>query len=674
MNIAKIIKENSLEFGQYVIKHRALPDLRDGMKPVHRRILYTMDKMKAYSFTKSQNISGSVTKLHPHGDVYPTMVTMAQTDGNLTPYIVGKGNFSQHTSRDLQAGASRYTEAKLSDMGKDILKELDKKTVEYIPNFDGSLMMPEVLPVKFPAVLHYAQEGIAYSMASKIPSFNLKELCEAVIKYVQTGEETVLIPDFATGGYVLNQPAVFEKINKSGIGSIRLRAKAEIKKNTISITEIPYSTTREAIIDKVIDLVKAGKLKEVTDIKDLTGLHGMEIEITCKKSADMELVLEKLYQNTPLETSYSCNMNVIVDGLPKVLGVWGIVDEWTKWRTGCIRKGLTNDIAAMSKKLHLLKGLEAALLDIDSVIHIIRYEPEETLMSTLEDALDISPTQAEYIANMKLRNINKDYITKQIQEIHAVEAELKRLKEILDSDDAVNELMFADLKEVADKYGQERKTKLITIDKNVKEKINKIKNEVPDYNVRVIVTKDGYVKKLRLAANGEQKLKDGDSVVREFMTNNRNELVVFSGTDAYKIKLDSLTDCKSNMLGDYIPTLIGVKDIIGYTVVDDRYKNLVILYDNGKVAKVDIESFKTESNRKKLANSLYKGAAVVKIFTLEEDVPVVLTNKKGKKHEKHTSELQPKKSRATQGVTWIKNLIDIEIGEIAEDAQMTLQF
>ncbi|HAU85127.1 MAG TPA: DNA topoisomerase [Lachnospiraceae bacterium] len=662
INIEKVIKENSLEYANYVIKNRAICDVRDGMKPVHRRILYTMHLMKAYGFTKSQNISGQVTRLHPHGDTYGTMVTMVQKDGNLTPYIEGKGNFSQHTSRDLQAGASRYTEARLSEMAKDIFKDLDKKTVNFVPNFDGAIMMPEVLPVKFPAVLHYAQEGIAYSMSSRIPSFNLNELSEAIIKYIQTGEKTILVPDFATGAYIVENPTMFEKINMEGLGSVRLRAKAEINKNIISVTEIPYSTTREAIVDKIIDLIKSGKIKDITDVKDLTGLHGMEIEITCKKSADMEMLLEQLYQNTPMESSYSCNMNVIsTNGLPQVLGVWGIIDEWLEWRRGCIKIGLSNEILVLNKKLHLLKGLEKVLLDIDKAIEIIRLSPESQINSNLIAYFGLDTTQAEYISNMKLRNINKDYIVKQIKDIHDLEKTRDDLQLKMSDEKAINEIVCNDLREVSSKYGKVRRTKPLQINEKAKETISRAKKEAPDYKVRLVVTKDGYAKKLSTASRAEQKLKEGDEIVAEFETNNRNELVVFHGTDAYKVKIDSLSDSKPTSLGDYLPSILGIDKVLGYTIVDDNYKYTLIQYSNGKIAKISNESYYTETSRKKLANSLCKGLDVIKVIAIEDDVDLLLSNTKGKTTEKNTAELQAKKSRATQGVVVIRNLAEMKL-------------
>lgn len=660
-NIQYVIKDNMLNYSNYTIKNRALPDLRDGHKPVTRRILYAMHTKKCVSYTKSATTTGYVFPYHPHGDTYPTVVNMVQKDNNLTPYIEGKGNFAQHTSREMQPAAPRYTEVKLSEMSKDILKDLNKGTVDFIDNYDGTLKMPEVLPVKYPSILHYAQEGIAVGMASKIPSFNLKELNDATIRYIKEGKTTTLIPDFATGGYVVNQPQVFDKINNEGSGSIKLRAKATIDKNVISITEIPYSTTREAIIDKVIELIKAGKLKEIADIKDLTGLHGMEIEITCKRNTDMELMLERLYLLTPMESSYSCNMNVIHEGLPKVMGVWEIVDKWISWRRECVKRGLCNEISSLEEKLHLLKGLEKVLLDIDKAIEIIRYSSDEHINLNLINHFNIDEIQADYVSNMKLRNINKDYIVKQIKNITELEKELLSLKCTLNDDEEVNNLICVGIQEITSKYAQERRTQLITISEKEKGKAVKVKNEIPDYKVKLVVTREGYVKKMSPSAKAEHKLKPGDEIVQEFETTNLSELVVFSGKDAYKIRLHQLNDYRPNQLGDYLPNMLGIKEVLGYTLVDDEYKYTLILYSNGKIAKIENGSYKTETNRKKLANSLYKDSDVVRVIAIKDDCDINLVNSKGKKTTKNTSILTPKKSRNTQGVSTLKNIVDIEV-------------
>lgn len=659
-NIVNILNDNSLEYAAYVISDRALPDLRDGMKPVYRRILYTMERMNAYSFTKSANIEGKTMEIHPHGGSYGTMVGMVQRDTNLTPYIIGKGNFAQHTSRDLQPGAPRYTEAKLSSLGKDILKDLDKKIVDFVPNYDGTIMMPEVLPVKFPSVLHYAQEGIAFGMSSRIPSFNLVELNDAVIKYIKTKERTILIPDFATGGYIIDNKEIFERVNNEGLGTLRLRAKTEIKNNVISIIEIPYSTTREQIIEKIIELVKSGKLKEITDIKDLTGLHGMEIEITCKKNTDMKLLLEKLYQNTPMESTYSCNMNMLYNGLPKVVGVWEIVDKWTEWRIGCIKRGLSNEIDTLTKKLHISKGLEKVLLGIDRAVEIIRKSDEIDINPNLIAEFKIDEIQADYISNMKLKNINKDYINKHVKEIESLEEVIKSKLDIMNSDNSILEIICNDLKCINETYGQERRTQPLTIDEAIKKTISKVKKEIADYTVKVIVTKDGYVKKLNSSVRAEQRLKDGDVILEEFDTNNKNELVIFSGTDAYKLKLDVLSNSKPSDMGDYIPNIIGTPEIIGYTIVDDSYKFILVCYENGKIAKVDLSSFKTETSRKKLSNSLSNKAKVVNILSFKEEEEFILIDKKGKEIIKNTRDLTTKALRSTQGVNVARNIVNIK--------------
>lgn len=668
--IDELIKDNSMTYANSVITDRALIDIRDGNKPIHRRIVYAMHKMNAYSFKKCHKVSGEVMSYSPHADSYPTIVNMAQPDGNIIRYIDGEGNFAQHTSRDLKAGASRYTSCKLSEFGRDVLKELSSNTVDMIDNYDCTLKIPEVLPVKTPNALLFCSEGIAYGMASKIPSFNMIELDNAIVHMLETGEKEYLYPDFATCGQIVKDEAVLKAVNETGRGIFKLRAKAEIVDNVINITEIPYSTTREAIIDKVIELVKTGKLKEITDINDLTGLDGMLIEITCRKNTDMNLILEKLYKMTPLESSYACNMNILnLEGLPKVMGVWDIVEEWLIWRKQCVRIGIGNNIASKAKKLHFLKGLEKVVLDINKAIEIIRNsETDELIISNLSKHFDIDETQAEEIANMKLRKINKENILKQIKDVEKLEEEIQFLQDNMDSEDYVNQQVIIGLKEVTDKFGQPRRTEIIEIDEATKEKITQIKNEVASYNVRVIVTKEGYVKKLSLKAKAEQKLKDGDEVVAEFITNNTQELLVFSGTDCYKVQLDDLSDSNSNALGEYLPTKLEIDTPIGYSVVDGGYKYLAILYNTSKIAKVDLSAFETATKRKKLSNSLHKDSNVVKMITLKGDEQLVLINEKGKEFTIDSNDLNAVTSRSSQGSfpKSKKNIIDFKVLETEE--------
>ncbi|MDR4281747.1 DNA topoisomerase, partial [Bacillus subtilis KCTC 1028 = ATCC 6051a] len=430
-NIEQIIENNMMEYSAYILLDRALPDLRDGLKPVHRRILYSMYLQKAFKFTKSANVAGQVMKLHPHGSSYGSMVGMVQKDRHIIPMLEGKGNFGQYTSRDLMPAADRYSEVKLSEISIDMMQNFDKNVVDFIDNYDGTMKMPEVLPVKFPSILAYSNSGIGVGFSSSIPSFNLKELTEAIVKYIETGEKTVLVPDFATGGLIVKEDNVFRQLNEEGRGTVKIRGKAEIVKNEIHITEIPYSTTREAIIEKIVELNKAGKLKEVTDVKDLTGLKGMLITITARRNTDMNVLLEKLYKFTPLQSTFSANMNMLVDDLPKVLGVWQTIDKWLEWRTTCIKRGLSHDIETMTRKLHLLQGLEKVLLDIDEAIEIIRRSSQDQIEPNLQKHFGIDFEQAKEVANMKLRNINREYIIKKIEDIDKFEKTIENYKMIV---------------------------------------------------------------------------------------------------------------------------------------------------------------------------------------------------------------------------------------------------
>lgn len=665
-NIQDIIKDNSLNYGSYTIRNRALPDIRDGLKPVHRRIVWTMNEMKATSFTKSANIEGNVMKYHPHAGSYPTMVGMVQTDNNLTPLIVGKGNFAQYTSKDLQPGAARYTEAKLSEIAKDMLKDLDKDIVNFIPNYDGTRVIPEVLPVKFPSILHYAQEGIAYGMSCKIPSFNLVELNESAIKFLKNGEKTLLVPDFATGGNIIYNDEILEKINYEGKGSIRMRAKLSIDKNVISITEIPYGTTRESIIDKIVSLHKLGKLKEITNIIDLTGKAGMEIEITCRKNVDMEMLVEKLYKMTPLESSYNCNMNVINNNLPKVMGVWEIIENWLSFRRDCIRRKTKFELDKLKEELNILSGLLKIYDNIDKAIEIIRFSKENEIEQNLMKEFGLNKKQAKYIEDMKLKNINQDYIKSKVDEMDKLKEKGNQLEETLHNEEKVNNIIIKELKEINKKYGQERRSNILHIDEKIKEikkKIQKVENEKPIEDIKVIITNEGYIKKLKLNDTKEHKFKMGDFIKQEFITKSNAQIIVFSGTNAYKIYMDEYEFTKNNDLGEYIKNIIGTDEIDHISICDDIHKFILIGYEHGKVAKVDLNSFKTKQRRRKLENSLSKMSKAYKILTFIEDKKIIFKDDRGRTLEKCTSEIVAKTSRATQGIYIQRDTVDFDINE-----------
>ena len=644
-NIQDILKENMMVYSSYLIQNRVLPAVEDGMKPVHRRILWAMSEMGATKFTKSANVTGEVMKVHPHGSTYSTIVNMVQTDSQNIPLIVGKGNFAQHTSKELKAASERYTEVKLSNMSNDILADVKNNMVDFIPNYDNTRKLPQYLPTKFPTILAYATSGIGVGISTTIPSYNINELCDATIQYIQNGKKTILYPDFACGGLIVKDDKQFKSIIDNGKGTIKLRAKCEIKGSTIVVTEIPYTTSREDIIDKIISLVKDGKLKEVNDVKDLTGLTGMKIEISCKRGTDMNVIKEKLYKLTPMESSFSALMNVLTNGNPKLLGFYEIIDEWYIFRKKCVTKYMQSKICNLEKELHMLEALKKVLLDIDKAIEIIRNSksnPEQDMCNYFSIDLE----QSKYVCNMKLRNINKDYIIKQLKHIDEKYEELEMLKANVSNDEYLQGEVIKGIKEVVAKFGTPRRTQItepmeVEIEKTITKKM------VEDYDVTLYLTHEGYFKKVRYN-RGENKLKAGDKVKYEITANNRDE-VVFFGKDGscYKYKLDDLTDDTLNSLGKYMPSDIGC-DVLGMTVIKNDVKFVVLVYQN-RVVKVNIDAYKTVTNRRQLKNSLYDDTLLY-AYTLSEDTTLTLKTKKGKEKLIDTSELTMKESRDSQGV------------------------
>lgn len=644
-NIENIIEDGMMEYASYVLLDRCLPALEDGMKPVHRRILYSMYLQKAFKLTKSANVAGQVMALHPHGSTYGTMVGMAQKDKQSVPLLVGKGNFGQYTSRNLQPAADRYTEIKLSDLSVDMMKNFDKNVVEFIDNYDGTMKMPKFLPVKFPNILTYAQSGIGVGFSSSTPSFNLKELCKAMTDFITTGNRITLVPDFATGGSIIEDKNVFEQINTHGNGTVRIRGTANIEKNKIIITEVPYTTTREAIIEKVISLVKAGKLKEIMDIKDLTGLKGMEISVVCRKNVNMEEVLEKLYRFTPLESTFSSNMNILVDNLPKVLGVWSVIEEWIRWRRKIISNELAYEIKHMKDKLHMLKGLEKVLLDIDKVVEVIRFSEERLIELSLSLNFKIDKVQAKEISNMKLRNINKEYIIRKVKDIKKLEEEINSYESILKDSRKLDQIVIKGLEETSEKYGHERRTKII---KPNKIKIVRLVEEVPNYPVRIHLTKEGYCFKFR--GTQEPSLKPGDEVLRIFETNNDSEILIF-GEDrtCHKVQVKDIDETRINQLGTYLISLVRDKSlkIISYSILDEVHNILIAAYSNNRIAKINLKSF--SGNRRVLKNAFNHSQELVDMLTLKEDtILTIITDKT--KLELGTEKLTLTNSRGATGV------------------------
>ena len=644
-NVENIIEEGMMNYSAYILLSRAIPRLEDGLKPVHRRILYTMHRQNAVNFTKSAHVTGEVMKIHPHGDSYGSAVGLVQKDRNLIPLLTGKGNFGMYTSRELQPAANRYTEIKLSEISKDMMKNFDKNVVDFVDNYDGTIKMPEVLPVKYPSILTYAQSGIGVGFSSSTPSFNLNEVIDATIKYIETKEHTLLVPDFATGGYILNDKESLKKINLEGVGTVRLRGKIEKDGNELLITEIPYTTTREAIIEKVVELSKQGKLKEINDIKDLTGLKGMKIMISCRKNTDLDMLIEKLYRMTPLQSSHSTNMNVLVDGLPKVLSVQQVIERWVSWRASVIKRQLTFDIKNMKDKLHLLRGLEKILLDIDKTISIIRKSEEEMIESNIMKEFGVDEIQAKEISNMKLRNINKNYILKKLESIDQFEKTLKDYEEHLKDDKKINQLVIKDLKETKEKFGIERRTE---ISEPTQIKSIKIEVDIPDYPVNIHLTEEGYLYKFK--GDQQPSMKPGDKVKKIFSTTNNSEIIIFlDDNTCRKIKLNMVQETRVTELGHFIPNLLNENsiNIINYSVLDDSHKFLIAVYKNNRVNKINLKSF--SGNRRILKNAYNKNQDLLDLITLKEDSKLKLTTEKTSV-EVDTKKLRETNSRAATGV------------------------
>lgn len=648
-NIDNIIEENMSDYSAYVVLNRAIPDLRDATKPVHKRIIYAMHKEKATKFMKSATMSGKVMAYHPHGDTYPTIVGMVQKDNQLLPWLVGKGNFSQHTSRDLMYGSSRYTEVKLSDFTIDVLKDLNNHSIDFVPNYDGTKLMPEVLPVKFPTILHYCQSGIGVGMASNIPSFNMKEISNAIEKYIKNKEKTMLIPDFATGGQIVLESSEISKVNKEGKGSIKLRAKYNVEGNSIIVTEIPYTTTREAIIEKIIDLIKDGNIKDIISVKDTTDLRGMSITIQCKKNTNIEKLMNRLYISTPLEGVFSANMNVICDKLPKVMGVWDIIDKWLEWRSGCIIKSYNYEISELNKKIHLYSTFIKVIDCINDIIEIIRFSPENIIVPELMKKLEIDNEQAEYIADIKLRNLNKEFIEKRISEINNLRKVVADKNDFISNKDNISNTILKEIKEVSKKYAKPRKTEIIYEDK-VKEIA--ATDLIEDYSCNIIYTKENYLKKT-LRYSDKQNVKDGDKVISMIQTSNKGEVILFSNKqNAYKLQINDLENKQPSALGMYIPNLINLnKDevIIGCAATSDYKGYIIITYENGKIHKLPLEAFRTSTKRSLLKNTLID-SPIVSILQIEENTEIYLESSQDKALVINTSNINEKASRNSLGI------------------------
>ena len=664
--ITETLEINYMPYAMSVIVSRAIPEI-DGFKPSHRKLLYTMYKMGLLTGgrTKSANIVGQTMRLNPHGDaaIYETMVRLARGNETLLhPFVDSKGNFGKVYSRDMAYAAARYTEAKLDSICTEIFKDIDSDTVDMVDNYDATMKEPSLLPTTFPNVLVSANQGIAVGMASNICSFNLKEICETTIALMKNPEhdilETLPGPDFSTGAELLFDEAATREIYSTGRGSFKLRAKWHYVKegNLIEITEIPYSTATEVIMDKVADLIKAGKIKEIADMRDETDLGGLKLTIDLKRGVEPEKLMQKLFRLTPLQDSFPCNFNILIAGMPKVMGVGEILEEWTAWRMDCVKRRLYFQIQKKEARLHLLKGLERILLDIDKAIAIIREtELENEVVPNLMIGFGIDEIQANYVAEIKLRNINKEYILKQTRAISDLEKEIAELRDILGSPRKLKNVIIRELQQVADKYGQPRKTRIVYETAQIAPEEEE--EPVPDYPVTVFLSREGYLKKITaqsLRMSGEQKFKEGDGLAFSRETTNRAELLVFTDKQqCYKTRLSDFDDSKASLLGDYLPQKLGMEPGEGvlHVVFPGDYKGFVLFcFENGKVAKVPLSAYETKTNRRKLTGAYCDKSLLKACMVFEKDEQVAAYSTDGRCAIFSTALLLPKTTRNTQGV------------------------
>ena len=664
--ISETLEINYMPYAMSVIVSRAIPEI-DGFKPSHRKLLYTMYKMGLLTGgrTKSANIVGQTMRLNPHGDaaIYETMVRLARGNETLLhPFVDSKGNFGKVYSRDMAYAAARYTEAKLDTICHELFRDIDSDTVDMVDNYDATMKEPSLLPTTYPNVLVSANQGIAVGMASNICSFNLKEVCDTAIALMKNPQHDILStlpgPDFSTGAQLLFDEATTREIYSTGRGSFKLRAKWHYVKegNLIEITEIPYSTASEVIMDKVADLIKAGKIKEISDMRDETDLGGLKLTIDLKRGADPEKLMQKLFRLTPLQDSFPCNFNILIAGMPRVMGVGEILEEWTAWRTECVKRRIYFQISKKEDRLHLLKGLERILLDIDKAIRIIREtELESEVVPNLMIGFGIDEIQANYVAEIKLRNINKEYILKQTRAITDLEAEIAELRDIFNSARRLKSVIIKELQEVSKKYGQPRKTGIVYETAETAEEDEE--EQIPDYPVTVFVSNEGYLKKITqqsLRMSGEQKFKEGDALAFSREVSNRWELLVFTDKfQCYKGKLSDFADGKASQLGDYLPQKLGFEpgqNLLQVILTADYQGFMLFFFENGKVAKVPLSAYETKTNRKKLTGAFCDKSPVRTITALEEDAQMVIYSSDGRAAIFSTAQLLPKTTRNTQGV------------------------
>ncbi|MCX7614517.1 MAG: DNA topoisomerase (ATP-hydrolyzing) subunit A [Clostridiales bacterium] len=664
--ITKTLSENYMPYAMSVIVSRAIPEI-DGFKPSQRKLLYTMYKMGLLTGnrTKSANVVGQTMKLNPHGDqtIYETMVRLSRgNEALLTPFVDSKGNFGKVYSRDMAYAASRYTEVKLDQICAEIFSDIDRDAVDFADNYDNTMKEPALLPTVFPNILVSANLGIAVGMASSICGFNLSEVCKTAIEFLKNPDHEIITtlkaPDFPTGGEIILNRSEMEEIYRTGRGSIKVRAKWRHipQENLIEITEIPYSTTIEAIMDKTAELIKAGKIREISDMRDETDLSGLKITIDLKRGTDAEKLMQKLFKMTPLMDTFSCNFNILIAGTPRVMGIAEILDEWTAWRIECEKRTLHFDLKKKQEKLHLLKGLQKILLDIDRAIKIVRETDEESeVVPNLMIHFGIDEVQAEYVAEIKLRHLNREYILKRTEETTDLEKEISNIKELLQNRSRIIDRIISDLEGILKKYPTPRKSGIVSNHEVVD---YDEEASIEDYPVSVFLTKEGYFKKITpqsLRMSREHKFKDGDVISQELTSQNRSEVIFFTNMQqAYKAHLYEFEDTKASSLGDYLPSKLQMEqgeNVLFMCLPDTFSGNLIFVFENGKIAKVDLKSYQTVSNRKRLTSAYSDKSTLVKAFHLEEDAEITLYSNANRLLIFNTSSLVPKTTRSTQGIS-----------------------
>ena len=663
--ITSTLDENYMPYAMSVIVSRAIPEI-DGFKPSHRKLLYTMYKMGLLTGnrTKSANIVGQTMRLNPHGDqaIYETMVRLAKGNESLLhPFVDSKGNFGKVYSRDMAYAASRYTEAKLAPICAELFRDLDCDAVDFVDNYDNTTKEPALLPTTYPNVLVSANQGIAVGMASQICGFNLGEVCDTTIQLLKNPDHdistTLLAPDFSTGGQILCDPEELGRIYETGRGGVKVRAKYRYIKseNIIEIYEIPYSTSLEAILDKVSELMKAGKIKEISDMRDETDLSGLKLAIDLKRGIDPDKLMQKLFRLTPLQDTVSCNFNILIAGMPRVLGVRALLEEWLAWRTECVRRRVYFVLHKKQEKLHLLQGLKRILLDIDKAIEIIRQTEEEAeVVPNLMIGFGIDQVQAEYVAEIKLRSINKEYILKRVQETAALAEEIEDLEDTLQKPARIRKIIVGELEEVRKKYAQPRKTEIIF---SHEAEYEEEPEETPDYPVTLFLSREGYFKKITaqsLRMSGEQKFKEGDELFRQIEATNNTELMFFTDRQqVYKVRAADFADGKASLLGDYLPTKLGMDEdekVIDLVLPGDYSGHVLFFFENGKCARVSLSAYATTSNRRKLTGAYSDKSPLAALLKLTEDKELALISTEPRALLLHTALLAPKTTRATQGV------------------------